>query len=119
MQTVSTLPGVRLAGSMRAPLGTVGLYLDAGKGPDEAFLLSTEFAHFHPIPDGSLHLTLPPGIREEAIAAGWAEPHPLAGRPTVSPYIVLIYAPRNSDEAAIVAQIVTASHAYAAGKQAG
>lgn len=115
IDAVRGLPGVRLGPSMRAPRGTVGLYLDAGKGPDKAFMLGKEFAHFHPIPDGSVHCTLPPGFREEVIAARWAEPHPLAGFDTVSEHLVMIYAPRNTEEAAIVADIVRRSHTYARG----
>ncbi|MGL4490328.1 MAG: luciferase family protein [Rhizobiaceae bacterium] len=115
LDAVKNLPGLRLGPSQRAPYGTVGLYLDEGKGPEEAFMLGREFAHFHPIPDGSLHLTLPQGIREEAIATGWAEPHPLAGYPTVSKQIVLIYAPRTVDEAEITAKLVAASYDYANG----
>jgi hypothetical protein len=115
LDAVKDLAAVRLGPSQRAPYGTVGLYIDEGRGPDEAFMLGREFAHFHPIPDGSLHLTLPPGIREDAIAAGWAEPHPLAGYPTVSKQIVLIFAPRTLDEAKTVAKLVEASWAYARG----
>jgi hypothetical protein len=115
LDAVKDLAGVRLGPSQRAPYGTVGLYLDEGRGPDDAFMLGREFAHFHPIPDGSLHLTLPPGIREEAIAAGWAEPHPLAGYPTVSKQLVLIFASRTLDEAKTVAALVEASWDYARG----
>lgn len=115
LDAVSHLAGLRFAPSRRAPYGTVGLYLDHGRGPLEAFMLGREFAHVHPIPDGSLHLTLPPGLREEAIAAGWAEPHPLAGTPTISRQIVLICAPRTLDEAETVAGLVKASWAYARG----
>ncbi len=56
------------------------------------------FAHIHLIPDGSIHLTLPPGVQEDAIDAGWAEPHPLAGLPTISNRILLVYAPRTLEE---------------------
>lgn len=37
---------------------------------------STEFAHLHGRPDGSLHMNLPIDVVESAIAAGWAELHP-------------------------------------------
>jgi hypothetical protein len=55
------LPGVEAGPSMRAQAGTIGLYLkpEAARGGEEAFLLGREFAHVHPLPDGSLHLTLP------------------------------------------------------------
>jgi hypothetical protein len=31
----------------------------------------TEFAHLHGLPDGGLHLVLPPELHREVIAAGW------------------------------------------------
>ena len=49
-------------------------------GPRESLLVGTEFGHVHPEHDGSLHLCLPDEIREEVLAAGWGETHPLAGR---------------------------------------
>lgn len=109
------LPGVVLALSRRAPPNTVGLYLmpEHANGPDEAFMLDTEFAHLHPEPDFSLHLTLPEPLRTEAIAAGWAEQHPLAGYPTVSHLIVLLFAPRDAGEFAVAKRLVEASWAYA------
>jgi hypothetical protein len=111
------MSGVLIGGSLRAPPGTIGFHLpeDGARGPFEAFLLAREFAHVHPDPDGSLHLTLPPGLREAAIAGGWAEPHPLAGRPTVSPQIVMVYAPRDEAEIELVRTLVEASRRYAAG----
>ncbi len=62
-----------------------------------------------------MHLTLPPAIRELAIAQEWAEPHPLAGRPTVSPYVVMVYAPRSIEEADVVYQLLQESWAFARG----
>ncbi|WP_341802615.1 luciferase family protein [Paralcaligenes ureilyticus] len=109
-----------LGDSGRAPFGTVGIYLrdDRARGPANAFMLSTEFAHAHPVPDHSLHLTLPEPLCSEAIAAGWTEPHPLAGYPTVSALIVLLYAPRDAEELTVACDLVTASWAYASGHKA-
>lgn len=117
IERLGQMRGVLVGGSLRAPPGTIDFHLPAegARGPLEAFLLGREFAHVHPDPDGSLHLTLPPGLREAAIAAGWAEPHPLAGRPTVSPQIVMVYAPRDAAEVALVTDLVEASRRYAAG----
>lgn len=42
-----------------------------------AFLVGTEFAHFHPVPDLSPHAALPTAAAEAVIDAGWAEWHPL------------------------------------------
>jgi hypothetical protein len=89
------------------------LVADHAKGPPEAFMLATEFAHVHPAPDFSLHLTLPEPVRSEAIAAGWAEPHPLAGEPTVSKLIVMLFAPRDANELTVITRLVEASWAYA------
>jgi hypothetical protein len=111
------MDGVLVGGSLRAPPGTIGFHLPLARarGPVEAFLLGREFAHVHPDPDGSLHLTLPSGLREAAILAGWAEPHPLAGRPSVSPQTVMVYAPRDEEEVEVVTALAEASRRYAAG----
>lgn len=115
LTALSALPGVETGGSRRAPPGTVGLYLHGGRPTERprAFLLGHEFAHVHLEDDGSLHTVLPEPQRSDAIAKGWAEPHPLAGYPTVSPDTVMIYAPRNQDEVSMVAWLVRKAHAYA------
>jgi hypothetical protein len=116
-QIVSAWPGVIKRPSLRAPIGTIGLFLaDAdAKGPEEAFLLGTEFAHLHPLPDGSLHMVLPPSVHAASIEAGWGIPHPMAGMPTVSPQTILIFAPRDAAEREIVSQLISAAEAYARG----
>lgn len=108
---VADLDGMVLGGSNRAPPGTVGLHLrpDCACGNSRAFLLGTEFAHVHVEDDASLHAILPEPLRTAAIDAGWAEPHPFAGQPTVSPDTVMIYAPRDDAECAVVADLVRAS----------
>ena len=63
-------------------------------GPQEAFMIGREFAHIHPLPDGSLHAALPPELAEEAIEKGWAEQHPVARMGFILPNVVMIYAPR-------------------------
>lgn len=111
LAALSDLAHVHRGESRRAPPGSVGLYLDPSHacGDERAFLLTTEFAHVHAMDDGSLHAILPEPLRTQAIEAGWSESHPLAGAPTVSPDTVMIYAPRDADEVAIVADLVRAS----------
>jgi hypothetical protein len=118
-QIVEAWPGVIKAPSMRAPHGTIGLYLDPkeAKGPREAFLLGTEFAHLHPLPDGSLHMVLPPDVHAAAIAAGWGLPHPMAGLPSVSSQTILIFAPRDAAERDVVADLIRAAEGFARGDQ--
>lgn len=112
-------PDVQHKASLRAAPGTHGLFLGEADacGPAEAFLLGTEFAHFHPLPDGALHMTLPQHVRRAAMDAGWAIPHPLAGQPTVSPLTVLVYAPRTHDELDVVIALVRSAEAYARGQE--
>jgi hypothetical protein len=116
-KVVTAWPGVIKRPSLRAPTGTVGLFLaDAdANGPDEAFLLGTEFAHLHPLPDGSLHMVLPSSVHAAAVESGWGIPHPMAGMPTVSPQTILIYAPRDAAECEVVRQLISAAEAYARG----
>jgi hypothetical protein len=85
-------------------------------GPQEAFMIGREFAHIHPMPDGSLHAALPPELAEEAIEKGWAEQHPVARMGYISPNVVMIYAPRNAEEIEIVAGLVEESYRYAGGR---
>lgn len=86
-------------------------------GPAEAFLVprAREFAHLHPGHDGSLHVALPLGLATDAIRRGWAVAHPLAGI-RLTPGMVLLYGPRDEAELDIVTAMVTASHAWAAGR---
>jgi hypothetical protein len=86
---------------------------DEATGPPEAFLIDREFAHLHPAPDHSLHAMLPTATVSEAVAAGWAEPHPVALRGLIPPTAVMLYAPRDEAELDIIEWLVRASHAFA------
>lgn len=82
-------------------------------GPPAAFLVGREFAHVHPTPDASLHLALPVELARAAQDLGWAEPHLLAGTGNVPETVVMVYAPRDEDEADVVLDLLLASHAFA------
>ena len=84
-------------------------------GPQEAFMIGREFAHIHPMPDGSLHAALPPESAQEAISKGWAEQHPVARMGYIPQNVVMIYAPRNAQEIEVVAGLVVAAYHYASG----
>ena len=79
---VLALPGVIEAPSRISVPGARALVLapEEATGPPEAFLIGREFAHLHPAPDHSLHAMLPTETVADAVAAGWAEPHPVALR---------------------------------------
>ena len=78
-------------------------------------MIGREFAHIHPMPEGSLHAALPPEIAQEAIGKGWAEQHPVARMGYIPPNVVMIYAPRDEQEIEVVAGLVVESYRYASG----
>ena len=88
----------------------------AARGPREAFLVATEFAHLHPDPDWSLHVALPPVLAVEAVGSGWAEVHPAARLGLIPSTVVMVYAPRDVGEVEVVIRLVTAAHGYARGE---
>ena len=113
---VFALPGVEERPSAISVPGARALWLtDAGGGPPDAFMVGNEFAHLHPDPDQSLHMMLAPALAGEAVEAGWAEQHPVARRGLIPPNAVMVYAPRDDEERAVVEELVRASYAYARG----
>jgi Family of unknown function (DUF5519) len=112
---VFALPGVVEQPSRISVPGARALVLAPGEpgGPPEAFLIDREFAHLHPAPDHSLHAMLPTETVTEAVAAGWAEPHPVALRGLIPPTAVMLYAPRDEAELEVIESLVRASYAFA------
>jgi hypothetical protein len=112
---VFALPGVLEEPSRISVPGARALVLGPGEptGPPEAFLIDREFAHLHPAPDHSLHAMLPTETATQAVAAGWAEPHPVALRGLIPPTAVMLYAPRDEPELDVIERLVRISHAFA------
>jgi luciferase-like monooxygenase len=113
------LPGVVEQPSAISVPGARALWLDPAlaQGPRDAFLTGREFAHLHPMPDGSLHVALPRALASEVIAQGWAEVHPVARLGLIPENVVMLYAPRDAGEAAVVLDLVRAASAYARGER--
>lgn len=111
---MASLPGVYTRPSGISVPGTRALWLEQG-GHAAAFMVGHEFAHLHPAHDGSLHMTLDPDSHALALAGGWAEPHPLAGRfaPATT---ALVYGPRDEAEWQLVWWLVQQSWRYASGQ---
>jgi phospholipase/carboxylesterase len=86
--------------------GARGFTLSEGSHDEHAYLVAEvgEFAHLHPVYDGSLHLVLPSDLAADVSTKGW-------GRP--SPGFMMVHGPRDEAELATVLGIVTASHAHA------
>jgi hypothetical protein len=93
------------------------LYLadEIASGPPEAFIDENEFCHLHPLPVGSIHLTLPRILRDEVVRLGWGEPHPIADAGLLTT-LVTIYAPRDRQEIDTVLGLVVQSWLFAQGK---
>lgn len=79
-------------------------------GPDAAFIRRRGFASFHPVPDSSVHLALPERVADVAIEREWAEFHLIARTEELPGSVVMIYAPRDRDEAETVWTLLRASH---------
>lgn len=118
-QRLFALPDVEERPSAISVPGARALWLrdEVSPGPPEAFLIGREFAHIHPMPDGSMHAALPPELAEEVIEKGWAEQHPVARMGHIPPNVVMIYAPRNAEEIEIVAGLVAESYRHAGGRR--
>ena len=114
---VFALPDVEERPSAISVPGARALWLrdDVPPGPREAFMIGREFAHIHPMPDGSLHAALPPEVAREAIEKGWAEQHPVARMGYIPQNVVMIYAPRDAEEIEVVAGLVAEAYRYAGG----
>jgi hypothetical protein len=56
---------------------------------------------------------LPAETVTEAVAAGWAEVHPVALLGLIPPTAAMLYAPRDAAELDVIERLVRASHAFA------
>lgn len=100
-----SLPGVHQGAALRCVSGTRAWHLSPviAHGPMEAFLAGTEFAHLHPVYDGSVHARLPAPVAAEAVANGWGRIEPESGS-------VLLFGPRDGAETEVVWGLIL--HAY-------
>jgi hypothetical protein len=107
-----TFPGAVLPDEL--PAERARAFFVPRDAPDGVLLMPPsgrrEFAHLHD--DGSLHLALPAGAREELLAAGWGEPHPFFGG-TVN--VTMLFGPRDEEELAVAERVVRAAYDYAMG----
>lgn len=107
----ASLAGVQVSHSLASVHGAQELFLSpsAARGPQQAFMAPSEFAHLHPGYDGSLHVRLPRHLVEEVTQLGWGEPHPR------SKDTAMLYGPRNEGELETIWKLLSISHQYASG----
>ncbi len=84
---------------------------------DDVFLGNREIGHFHPW-DGSLHIVLPPGLATAAVAAGWAEVHPVARAGLAPENRVMLFGPRDEAEVDVLFGLIEAAVRRASGVRA-
>ena len=109
-----SLPDVRDEPTRISVPGARALWLDEDLplAHPEVVPVGREFAHIHP--DGSLHASLPPERAQEAVEAGWAEPHPMAAY-MGNPGMVMLYTPRTLEELDMIFQLVVDSYNFVTG----
>lgn len=109
-ERIRALPGVTVGESLVSVPGARAFHLDEAmaRGPADAFQRGREFAHLHPVHDGSLHVALPQPVYDAVLANGWGEPHPVSGT-------MIVWGPRDADELEIVWRIVKSSYDFARG----
>ncbi len=112
------LPDAEERSSLVSVPGARALWLRDGiaAGAADAFMIEREFAHLHPARDGSLHMALPRRRAETAIAAGWAELHPMARLGYLPQTVVMVFGPRDAAELEIVYGLVLDSYRNAGGR---
>jgi len=76
-------------------------------------MTTAEFAHLYGAADGSLHVTLPIAVAEEAIAKGRAELHPMARRGLAPTTLLMLHGPRDQAELETIWQLIETSYAFA------
>ncbi len=109
------LPDVENRPTVISVPGARALWLREGAplAHPEAVAAGREFAHIHP--DGSLHVVLPVDRARDAVAAGWAEPHPLAAY-LGNDGMVMLYTPLTTAELDVVSQLVYDSYSFVTGR---
>jgi hypothetical protein len=110
------LQGVRSRQSRLAVPQSRALCLSAMEacGPPEAFIDGLEFCHLHALPEGCIHMTLPPAVVENVVALGWAERHPVQNL-GMWRTLVMVYGPRDGAELDVVFSLVELSWLFARG----
>ncbi|WP_433501784.1 aldo/keto reductase (plasmid) [Sphaerimonospora sp. CA-214678] len=112
IRRASELPGVTIQRTLLAIPGSVAFHVAGHEPEDDSLMAGSEFLHFHPQHDGSLHVVFSPEDHAELLAKGWGIPHLLAGH-VVHERSLLVWAPRDQAELEICWHIIRRAHRYA------
>ena len=108
MNWAFSLPDIAQANSKISVPGAQAMCLAEDKmcSHCNAFMVQNEFAHFHPAPDGSMHLGLPVEDAGYVIEKGWGELHPVVYKGWLPPNFIMVYAPRTQTEVLVIKKII-------------
>lgn len=113
----AALPNVTVARTeMNVPGVALILDEELAKGKPECFVHRREFAIIRD--DGSVQVNLDPDCGQIAMGQAWAVVHPLARymAGALPPQSLIVFAPRNTEELAVVAMLLEVAHVYAIGR---
>jgi PIN domain nuclease of toxin-antitoxin system len=118
MEWAFSLPEINKQFSKVSVPGAEAMCLSPDKMCNEcrAFMIENEFAHFHPDPDGSMHLGLTLKDAQYVMQQGWGELHPVAKMGYLTHNFIMVFAPRNEEEVEVVKKIIKRSYLFATGK---
>lgn len=105
-QSAISLPGAR----------ALWLLDDVQVAHPEAFIIGREFAHFHPEPDFSMHMSMSLEDAKEVVDKGWGEYHPMVKEGRWAANLIMVFGPRNDEELETVKTIIKASYHFATGR---
>ncbi|MEP9362800.1 luciferase family protein [Nocardioides sp. CN2-186] len=107
-ERMRALPLAYMAPTLVSVSHARALHLVEGVGEAEPdhFQAGREFAHLHPHSDGSLHLSLPEWVKEQAVEAGWGERHPVQNA-------LMVYGPRDRFELEVAWTLVQLCYQWA------
>lgn len=108
--------GVEIGPTLISVPGATALFVPECVACNPAALMrGREFAHIHPVTDGSFHLVLSDEDAAAVLEAGWGELHPLVLSGDLDQQVLLIYAPRDEAEIDVILAITEASKVFATG----
>lgn len=105
---VDNIKLVEIAGSL-AERVHAAMYVRGPPPHAAAAQIKGEIGHVHADVDYSMHLVLSPRDCKLVIEHGWGERHPMSGTRVLPVEDLLIYAPRDQEELAVVKRIIKAS----------
>lgn len=116
MRRVAKLPKLDVRPTVISLPGATGFWLleDMRLKRPDVIVGGRELAHVHP--DGSLHASLSPARAREAVAAGWAVPHPWSDKRPGWEGFVMLFTPQTPDHLDVTFQLIVDGYNFVTGQ---